>query len=360
MSDGLGPVVWLVGGEPAGGAAKTPWTGRDRLAVAAGLAAAGLVFAADAYSGFSTALPVLYLGALAAVREVSWRSMPAAAALAASALTVLGFVLAPAAAPAERLLSLVVILAVAGLLRHWRADREALAEARAEGGRLARAKARFLSAAGHDLRHPLQAGVLFHDLLSRRLRGTPHEELVVGVGRALEMLRRMLDGILEVSRLDSGQVEVCPVRFSLGELLERLGADFAPAAAQAELRLGVVATGLVVVTDPELLERILRNLLDNALKYTRTGGVLLGCRRRGRMVSIQVHDTGIGIPADRIGEVFEEFQQLRALAQDGGKGMGLGLPVTERLARAIGHSLGVRSAVGRGSVFEVVVPLTGG
>lgn len=360
MSGRLGPVVWLVGGEPGGGAASLCWRRREIAAVAVALGLAGLVFAADLLSGFATALPLLYLGALAAVREVSWRPALAVAALMVSTLTLVGLVAAPAAAPVDRLLSLLVIALAAAVLSRWRADRAALAAAVAEAGRLARGKARFLSAAGHDLRHPLQAGVLFHDLLTRRLQGTPHEELVTGVGRALEMQRRMLDGLLEVSRLDAGQVDVCPVRFSLGELFERLGAEFRPAAAQAGLALVVVPTVAVVVTDPALLDRILRNLLDNAVKYTRSGGVLLGCRHRGRWISIQVWDTGIGIPAERIHEVFEEFQQLRVLAHDGGKGMGLGLPVAERLARAIGHPLGVRSAVGHGSVFEVVVPLAGG
>ena len=360
MSGRPGPVVWLVGGEPGGRPAGVPWTRRDRLAATAGLGLAGLVFAADLLSGFATALPVLYLGTLAAIRELSWRPGPAVAALAVAALTAAGMLAAPGAAPLDRLLSLLVIAAAAVFFARWRADREVLAAALAESGSLVRAKARFFSAAGHDLRHPLQAGVLFCDLLARRLRGSPHEELVTGVGRALEMQRLLLDGLLEVSRLDAGQIEVCPVRFSLGELLKRLGAEFGPGAAQAGLTLAVVPTSAVVVTDPALLERILRNLLDNALKYTRSGGVLLGCRHRGRMLSIQVWDTGIGIPAGRIREVFEEFQQLRALAQDGGKGLGLGLSVAERLARAIGHPLGVRSEVGRGSVFEVVVPLAGG
>ena len=138
------------------------------------------------------------------------------------------------------------------------------------------------------------------------------------------------------------------------------GAAAAGRAGPASYLDGGYHGGALVVTDPALLDRILRNLLDNAVKYTRSGGVLLGCRHRGRWISIQVWDTGIGIPAERIHEVFEEFQQLRVLAHDGGKGMGLGLPVAERLARAIGHPLGVRSAVGHGSVFEVVVPLAGG
>ncbi len=329
-------------------------------AAAGGLLVAGLVFAADWLSGFATALPVLHLGALALVREMSWRPAVTAMALLASALTLFGFAGAAMPVVAGRLAVLLAIAAAAVALGRWRADREALAAAVAEAGRMARGKARFFSAAGHDLRHPLQAGVLFHDLLSRRLRGTPHEELVAGIGQALEMQKRMLDGLLEVSRLDAGQLDLCPVRFSLAELFERLEVEFAPAAAQAGLRLIVARTGAVVVGDPALLERILRNLLDNALKYTPRGGILLGCRRRGRMVSIQVWDTGLGIPADRLHEVFEEFQQLRELAHDGGKGLGLGLPVAERLARAIGHPLGVRSAVGRGSVFEVLVPQAGG
>ena len=360
MSGGRGPVLWLVGG-PAGGLARVgAWTGDDAAALGVGLVLAGLVFAVDLLTGFSSALPVLYGAALLAVSRCSRPALLPAAALLVSVLTLAGFAFAPFAAIGDRLLSLAAIAAAAALLGRWRADRAALAGAQAEAARQAAGKSRFLSAAGHDLRHPLQAGVLFHDLLSRRLRGSPHEELVIGVGRALEMQRRMLDGLLEVSRLDAGQVDICPVRFALVTLFERLEAEFAPLAAEGGLSLAVVPTGAVVVTDPDLLGRILRALLDNAIKYTRRGGVLLGCRRRGRMVSIQVWDSGIGIPPGQLREVFEEFRQLRMIAHDGGKGLGLGLPVAERLARAIGHPLGVRSAPDRGSVFEVVVPLAGG
>ena len=361
MSEALGPVVWRGGsdGKPAL-EARPSWTRRDALAGVCGFALVGLVFALDALSGYSTAVPVLYAGALAIGRQMSWRLSILVAALLCYALTVLGFVLAPAAGPVDRLMSLAVIAAAAVGLRHSRAGSEALAEAVAESGRLARSKSRFLTAAGHDLRHPLQAGVLFHDLLSRRLNGSSHEELVTGLGRALEMQKRMLDGLLEVSHLDAGQVEANPVCCSLVALFERLEAEFAPQAAQAGLKLAVVPTAALVVTDPDLLARILRNLLDNALKYTPQGGVVVGCRRCGRMVRIQVWDSGIGIPAERIHEVFEEFRQLRQLARDAGKGVGLGLTVAERLAEVIGHPLGVRSVVGRGSVFEVVVPLAEG
>ncbi|MEI6559487.1 MAG: HAMP domain-containing sensor histidine kinase [Rhodospirillaceae bacterium] len=363
MSGAPSATVWLVGGETPAGTAKPGWTRRERLRLAAAAGLAGLVVLSDSLTGFGTAVPVLYAGPLVLCRDGCGAGLLRVLALTAAALTMLGFGLAgpvTAAALVDRLLALAVIAASLVLLGRWRDDREALAEAVALSGRLARAKARFLSAASHDLRHPLQAAVLFHDLLTRRLRGTAQEDLVGGVGRALEMQRRMLDGLLEVSHLDAGQIDVCPVRYTLGTVFERLNAEFAPAAAQAGLTLTVVPTAAVVVTDPDLLYRILRNLLDNALKYTQRGGVVLGCRRRGHMVSIQVCDTGIGIPDDRLREVFEEFQQLRVLVQDGGKGLGLGLTVAERLARAIGHPLGVRSVVGRGTLFEVVVPRAGG
>ena len=360
MTKDGGATLWLHTGEAGGLEVSGLPTRRDVMVLAGALVLGGLVFAADAVTGFATALPVLYAGALAAVQAVPRPRLLVPAALAAAALTLGGLVAAPAAGLPDRLLALLVVAGAALLLEKRCADRAALDAAVVRADRLARAKVRFLSAASHDLRHPLQAGVLFHDLLSRRLRGTPHEELVIGVGRAFEMQRRMLDGLLELSRLDAGQIEVCPVRFSLRELMTRLAADYAPEAMQADLELAVVPSAAVVVSDPALLERILRSLLDNAVKYTPRGRVLLGCRHRGRMVSIQVWDTGIGIPADRLSEIFEEFQQLRVLAHDGGKGLGLGLAVAERLARAIGHPLGVKSEEGRGSVFEVVVPLAGG
>ena len=360
MRAGGEPVLWLHTGDAGGHDSWGRLTRWDAAALAGAVALGGLVFAADVVTGFATALPVLYAGALAAVGAVRRPRLLAPSALAAAALTLAGLAAAPGAVLPDRLLALLVIAGAALLLERRRADGEALDVAIARADRLARAKVRFLSAASHDLRHPLQAGVLFHDLLSRRLRGTPHEELVVGVGRAFEMQRRMLDGLLELSRLDAGQIEVCPVRFFLRELMTRLAADYGPQAMQADIELTVIPSAAVVVSDPALLERILRSLLDNAIKYTPKGRVLLGCRHRGRMVSIQVLDTGIGIPADRLREIFEEFQQLRVLAHEGDKGFGLGLAVAERLARAIGHPLGVRSVEGRGSVFEVVVPLAGG
>ncbi len=287
------PVVWVVGGasEPC----RRSWTRRDGRAVlvAAGLAA--LVFAADFQTGFGSALPVLYLAPLVAVRELSWRPGVIVTAVVAAVLTLPGLVWAPVPAVIDRGVALAAIVAAAvGLLR-WRADREALADALATAERLTRGKARFLSAAGHDLRHPLQAGVLFHDLLSRRLGGSPHAELVAGVGRALEMQRRLIDGILELSRLDGGRVRGCPARCPLGEVFGRLSDEFSPMAARAGLTLAVVPSGAVIVTDAEFLQRILRNLLDNALKFTVRGGVVLGCRRRGRMSSGVEYQAAIGV-----------------------------------------------------------------
>lgn len=233
----------------------------------------------------------------------------------------------------------------------------ALLASKAESDRANLAKTKFLAAVSHDLRQPVQALVFFHTALADRL-GEPSSRTLLGrMGEALGGLRVMLDRLLDVSRLDAGLVAAKPEDMAVGELLERLHGQYRFQAEAKRIDLRLVSTSAAVRSDPVLLETMLRNLIENALRYTKSGKVLLGCRRRGDRLRIEVVDTGIGIAPDMQGEIFEEFIQVGNPERDQSKGLGLGLAVVRRLARLLGHNVAVRSVPGRGSAFSVDVPL---
>jgi two-component system, sensor histidine kinase len=220
------------------------------------------------------------------------------------------------------------------------------------------AKSRFLAAASHDLRQPMHALGLFTSRLSRM----PLDHEARGVARYIESsvsaLQDLLDTLLDISRIDAGLVVAKPATFPLNELLARLQFDLAETAQQKGLRLRLRTGGnLSVHSDAVLLERILLNLLGNALRYTQRGGVLLACRRRGDRVRIEVWDTGIGIPAASQRSIFDEYVQLDNPERDRSKGLGLGLSICRRLTRMLDTSLQLRSMPGRGSVFWLELPL---
>ena len=326
-----------------------------------------LVFAADMAMRTKApgggAVPVVYLGLVFLSFWLPWRWAPLGVAVVGGGLTLAAPLWSDEGIiPVEgvnRLLLALVIGAGGLVVYRVRRMRRALAEAEAEAGRANRSKSRFLAAAGHDLRHPIQAGLLFHDLLSRRLRGTPHAELVDNLGLSLVAMRTMLDDLLEISRLESGRIEAhkrdVPIISVFGPLADR----FAPIAVSSGVTFRVVHSAAVIRSDPALLSLLCESLLSNAIRFTRDGRVLLGCRRRGRRLAIQVWDTGIGIPNEHLDAIFEEFQQLRAVGGGAGEGggHGLGLSRARRLGRVLDHPIRVRSVVGRGSVFEVWVPL---
>ncbi len=239
------------------------------------------------------------------------------------------------------------------------AARRAEREARAGAERASLAKTKFLAAASHDLRQPVQSLLLLMGVLEGQVAGTPAARTLAVMGEALDGLRGLLDGLLDLSRLDAGIVAVKPAATPIRPLLDRLAHEYGPRAAARGLRLRAVGCGGVVLSDPVLLERILRNLLENAVRHTERGGILLGCRRQGSSLRVEVLDTGPGIPAERQGEVFEEFVQLGNPERDRAKGLGLGLAVVRRLAGLLGHRVSLRSVPGRGSAFAVTVPLAG-
>jgi two-component system CheB/CheR fusion protein len=167
----------------------------------------------------------------------------------------------------------------------------------------------------------------------------------------------LLDALLDINQLDSGAIKPEWKDFSIGTLLDRLRLDFHHHSGEKGLSLRVVPSTAIVRSDPTLLENIIRNLLANAIRYTDEGRVLLGCRRRGDRLRIEVRDTGIGIPETHIERIFEEFYQLDNPARDRNKGLGLGLAVVQRTARLLGHAVEVQSCPDQGSVFAVEVPL---
>lgn len=226
-----------------------------------------------------------------------------------------------------------------------------------------RAKTRFLAAASHDLRQPIHAAALFTaSLVTLARRGDVSagaaKEIAGKLEAALASLDGLLHGLVDVSRLDAGLVPVSRRPIHLRRMLGDLGEEYAPQARERSIALRLVASDAWIESDPVLLKRILDNFLSNALRYAPAGRVLIGCRRRGDALEIQVVDTGPGIPAGQHQAVFEEFTQLDNPQRDREQGLGLGLAIVRRLGELLGHRVGLRSAPGRGSIFWARVPVT--
>jgi two-component system CheB/CheR fusion protein len=222
------------------------------------------------------------------------------------------------------------------------------------------AKSRFLAAASHDLRQPLQTLSLVRGLLARKLKENKIEEALALVGRLDEMsdaMTGMLNTLLDINQIEAGTVHAEMVGFPINDLLDRLMHEFTYQAQAQNVALRAVPCGLSVQSDPRLLEQMLRNLLSNALKYTKRGKVLLGCRRHGGVLSIEVWDTGIGIPAEELQAIFEEYHQIDNDARERSRGLGLGLPIVQRLGNLLGHRVRVESWPGKGSMFAIEVAL---
>jgi len=217
-------------------------------------------------------------------------------------------------------------------------------------------KTRFLASAAHDLRQPLHALGMFCAALDQRLQNVPEKPLVRSMMEAIEALESSFGAMLDISRLDAGVVRTAPQSFPIRDLFRRLYQQFDGDAEARGLGLRFRAARRVVVSDPQLLERVIANLVQNALRYTREGGVLVAARRRGTAVSLEVWDTGAGIPGDKLEMIFQEFYQLDNPERDRGRGLGMGLAIVQRLCHLLEHPLRVQSRPGRGSVFSVLVP----
>jgi signal transduction histidine kinase len=217
------------------------------------------------------------------------------------------------------------------------------------------AKSRFLAAASHDLRQPLHALGLFIAQLRPGISGNERDRVVSQMDAAVAAMSEMFNALLDISRLDAGALAPNPAEFPVEHLLRRIKTTFAGGAREKGLRLRIVPSGAWVRSDFILLERILLNLVSNAVRYTAKGGIVVGCRRRGEFLRIEVWDSGIGIPEDQRRNIFVEFHQLAAAENPGG--LGLGLAIVERLCTLLDHRVEVVSALGRGSRFSILVPL---
>jgi two-component system CheB/CheR fusion protein len=222
------------------------------------------------------------------------------------------------------------------------------------------AKSRFLAAASHDLRQPLQTLALLQGLLARAVEGERAQKLVVRFDETLSAIEGMLNTMLDINQIEAGTIRAEPVTFHINDLFDRLKDEFTYHAQAKGLALRVVRCSLSIHSDPRLLEQMIRNLASNALKYTKRGKVLLGCRRHEGMLSIEVCDTGIGIPDDDLETIFEEYHQLDNAARERSRGLGLGLSIVQRLGILLGHRVRVRSQPGKGSIFAIEVALPPG
>ena len=217
-------------------------------------------------------------------------------------------------------------------------------------------KLQLLASASHDLRQPVMSMGLFLDVLRNRL-GEADRPILGGLLAAHLSIRTLLEGMLDTARLDAGVLEPVIEPLPVALMLEIIHGEFMPQAEMRGLRFRMVGSRAIVSSDAQLLERILRNLVANALKYTVSGTILMGCRRCGDCLRIEVWDTGPGIAKENQKAIFEEFRQLDNSGRDQTRGVGLGLAIVARLARRLGHEIGLRSWPDRGSVFSVTVPL---
>jgi signal transduction histidine kinase/CheY-like chemotaxis protein len=245
-----------------------------------------------------------------------------------------------------------------------RFEKDALAEElrsqkeRAEEANLS--KSRFLAAASHDLRQPIHALGMFVGALGRHEMNQDMRRLVGSIEDSIGAMDGLFSSLLDISKLDAGIVEPNLRSFAIGPLIHRICREYAGEALQKGLWLEVCGCGLSVHSDPVLLERILRNIVSNAIRYTERGKVLVGCRRDGHRLRIQVWDTGRGIARSQFERVFEEFYQIGNPERDRDKGLGLGLAIVKRLTVLLDHPLTLQSKIGRGSVFTISVPVGAG
>jgi two-component system CheB/CheR fusion protein len=214
-------------------------------------------------------------------------------------------------------------------------------------------KSRFLAAASHDLRQPLQTFKLLQGALRQQIKDEEALTLLDKADRAVETMAGMLATLLDINQLETGVIRPILVDFPVNEIFMGLKAELADQALRKGLSFRVVPCGLSVRSDWRLLEQMVRNLVSNAFRYTDQGKILLGARRRGSTLTIEVWDTGLGISKDQIPRIFEDYYQVDDRGQRGGLGLGLGLAIVQRLGELLGHAVSVRSEVGKGSVFSI-------
>ncbi|HYQ90916.1 MAG TPA: NahK/ErcS family hybrid sensor histidine kinase/response regulator, partial [Candidatus Competibacteraceae bacterium] len=220
------------------------------------------------------------------------------------------------------------------------------------------AKTRFLATASHDLRQPIHALGLFFAALAEQVGNIETTPLLKQIEDSINTIDAMLNALLDISKLDAGVIHPKPGPVAVAGLFQRLETEYQPIARETGNALRMHPCQAVVQSDAAMLERVLRNLIANALRYTKNGRVLVATRRRGAKLRFEVHDTGPGIPADKLDDIFQEFYQLGNPERDRRQGLGLGLAIVKRVAALLGHDLTVRSRLGHGSCFMITVPLS--
>jgi Na+/proline symporter/signal transduction histidine kinase/CheY-like chemotaxis protein len=230
-----------------------------------------------------------------------------------------------------------------------------LARATREADDANKSKTRFLAAAGHDIMQPLNAARLYASALAEKLEGKSDHKLSQNIGRSLESVEDILGAVLAISRLDTGRQELKIKSFPVQKLIDQMEVEFEPFARERDIELRFVASSAWIRSDSALLRRLLRNLVSNAIKYTPEGKVLVGCRRRANAVSIEVHDTGIGIGEADQQSIFAEFKRLDGALKHA-TGLGLGLSIVDRISRVLDHRIELNSSPGNGTRLSVHVP----
>lgn len=234
---------------------------------------------------------------------------------------------------------------------------QSLLEAKQEAEAANISKTKFITAASHDLLQPLNAARLFATALSDHELTPAVDKLVKSLSYSLGDVESLLGTLVDISKLEAGIVEPILDYFPVNDLMHNLANEFSPQASRVGLGFDFVPCGLSIYSDSQLLARILRNFLSNAIRYTEKGRLLLGCRRRGNSLEIQVLDTGVGVPADKLQEIFQEFKRVDGQKRREDKGLGLGLAIVEKLSTVLGHEIKLSSQLGKGSVFSVCVPI---
>lgn len=268
---------------------------------------------------------------------------------------------------------LIGVIVIAGLLGGWVLAREAAVLkrvgedlARANADALAAkqraedadaAKTRFLAMASHDMRQPLHALTLYLSSLKRRVEGPQAKDIVVNMEKAAESLTRMFSGLLDLARIEAGVLKPQMVDVPLADIFDALDRELRNDADREKVRLIIAPTSVHVVTDPELIQSVLRNLLTNAIKYAPGGRVLMGVRHVGGQARIEVHDEGLGIPEEKLVLMFGEFVRLERSSAAAKEGLGLGLSIASRLASLLGADLQVSSTLGKGTRFWISAPI---
>jgi signal transduction histidine kinase len=243
------------------------------------------------------------------------------------------------------------------LLAQLRIEKQAADAARYQAEVANRAKTQFFTAASHDLRQPLHAMGLFAEALRGKTHDDEAAQLVNSINASVDALEGLFSELLDITRIDSGHIEVEPKPFEVGGIFRKLRLHFEPTAFEKGLALRWRGSKHVAHADPLLVERILRNLVSNAIRYTEDGTVLVSCRRQGDALRLQVWDTGVGIPAHEQSRIFEEFYQVPGSpSPQQRKGLGLGLAIVKRLADLMNAPLTMRSELGHGTVFTLVLP----